>query len=507
MKKLLKKTGTAIAVAAMASTAFMPVQADEAELIEKLPSFIEDAFNQIDLRHGISIAVVHEDRIVYSGAFGNADIKSGISATPDTSFYIASSTKPFTGLAALLLANEGILSLDKSLAAYFPEVQFDPALMADQITIPHLIAHTHGLDNDPIAFAAAYSGNHTPESLLEMLRQSKVNEKAPFGTYEYTNLGYNIFSMIIERETGKPWQDVLAELVFKPLNTVRTSSYMSDAKTHNWPLARPYLFAGKDRDEAIYLVKKDNTMHAAGGMIASAPDLANFVITQLNEGRLGSQQVFPAEVIAESQKAIASFEEKRGPYTSNGYGMGWNIGTFEGEPLLRHFGGFAGSNAHISYMPQHDLGVVILMNEGQVAQSLGASIAGYAYDMMRDKEGVDEARRTEVATLAERVKGARVRIAQHQEELAQRTWEMSHAFEAYAGSYSNPLYGTITINQKGPEQLEVMLGNMHAVATPFNKPDSLRLELVPGRGRGLIFSVNKTGVEGLTYDGITYSRD
>jgi len=507
MKNLLGKTTKSLIAVTLAATAFMPAMADEKQLIEQLPTFIADAFDQLDLRHGISIAVIKGDKTVYSGAFGYADIKADIKATDDTSFYIASSTKPFTGLAAVLLAEKGKLDLNKSLAAFFPEVNFDPSLKADQITIRHLLAHTHGLNNNPIAFAAAYSGNHTPDSMLEMLKHTTGSKKAPFGTYDYTNLGYNIFSMILERELGKPWQDILAEEIFSPIEMSRTSSYMSDVQKGGWQLAKPYSFAGPDRDEALYLVKKDNTMHAAGGMIASARDLARFIQAQLSEGRVDGKQIIPAAAIRTAHTKIADFEQNRGSYNRTGYAMGWQLGTFEGESLMHHFGGFAGSSAHISFMPEHNLGLVILMNEGQVAQPLGVTIAGYVYDMMRDKEGVDTARRGEITTLAERLTGARKNIEASILSRANRKWTMSHPFALYAGTYSNPLYGTVTIIEVTPEKLEVQLGNMHAVATPYKKPNSLRLEMVPGQGEVVTFAVNETSVESLTYDGATFIRD
>ncbi len=288
MKTFLKNT--LICTATAMAFAVLPAHADEAELKAKLPAFIEDAFDQLGLAHGAGIAVIEGDRIVYEGGFGFADAKGGIKATADTSFYIASSTKSFTGLAALLLANKDKLDLDKSLAAWFPEISFDPALKADQITIRHLLSHTHGIVNDPIAYSAAYTGLHTPETNLKRLKDStQVNTEAPLGTYDYTNLGYNIFSMILEREFGKPWQDILAEEVFAPAGMTRTSAYFSDAAKKGWSLALPYGVTGKDIREPLYLTKQDNTMHAAGGMIASAHDIARFVQAQLSNGRIDGE--------------------------------------------------------------------------------------------------------------------------------------------------------------------------------------------------------------------------
>lgn len=482
-------------------------QADEAELKAKLPAFVADAFAQLNLQHGAGVAIVEGDRVVYAGGFGYANAKGGIKATKDTSFYIASSTKPITGLAALALAEKGQLDLNKSLADWFPEVEFDPATKADQITIRHLLSHSHGLSNDPIAYSVAYTGNHTPAWNLERLKHTTANEKAPFGTYDYSNLGYNIFSMILEREFGKPWQDVLAEQVFKPAGMSHSSAYMSDAAKNGWTVALPYGFAVDDPREPFYLSKKDNTMHAAGGVIASASDIARFIQAQLSEGRIDGKQVFPANRVKEAHESLVAFEQSRGAIVREGYGFGWISGTFEGEQFLHHFGGFAGASAHISLLPEHDLGVVILMNEGQASQPLSRLIAGYAYDMMRDKEGVDAARREELAKFIETANGHRTRIKGHYAKLKERTWDLSRPFADYAGQFTHPLYGTLSVAHNGGDQLEVAFGNMHAVAVPYGEPDTIRLELVPGSGTGLRFDVTENGVPSLFYEGVTFTRD
>jgi len=507
MNKFLKRTAKTLIAAGLLASSAIPAWAGDKELKEQFPSFIQDAMVELGLESGLSIAVVKGDEIVYLGTFGYADIQQDLKVTESTSFYIASSTKSFTGLAALILAEKGKLDLDKNLAAYFPEVNFDPKLNADQITVRHLLAHTHGLENSPIVTATAYTGNHTPEKLLEMLNHTTANEKAPMGTYGYSNLGYNIFSMILEREFGKAWQDILAEEVFNPAGMTRTSSYMSDGKKDGWQIARPYGYAAETPRKALYLSKKDNTMHAAGGMIATAPDLARFVQAQLNKGQIDGEQVFPEHLIAEAHKSLATFEEKRSHYMRTGYGMGWVLGTFEGETLISHFGGFAGAHSHVSMLPDHGLGLIVLANEGRASQGLAALIAGYVYDTMRDKEGVDTQRRTELEALVGRANGFKARVAQNQEDRASRTWSLSHAFKTYAGTYSNALYGTISIDHIGPEELKVSLGNMYAVATPYTEQDSIRLEMVPGTGTVIRFVVDENGTTALTYDGAVYSRD
>jgi CubicO group peptidase (beta-lactamase class C family) len=260
---------------------------------------------KMSAKYGMAITVVKDDRTIYEGCFGPADAENNIPVTPETDFYIASSTKSFTALATLILANQGKIDLNRAPASYFSEIDFAPELKADSVTIYHLLTHTAGLRNDPLVFTTAYTGNHTPEKLLRILAGfTRVDARHPFHQFAYTNFGYVVISMILERELKRPWQDILAETVFKPVGMKQTSAYISDAERYSWPLALPYTQVNEEnRLERIPLVKKDNTMHAAGGMITTSEDLSRWLIVQLNQGRIDDQQVFPADLISRAQVA------------------------------------------------------------------------------------------------------------------------------------------------------------------------------------------------------------
>lgn len=506
MKTMIKRAGKTTLAACLFASFALPAAADVSELKEKLPAFIEHATSELGIINGFSVAVIDGNETVYEAGFGYADIENSIPVTTDTSFYIASTTKAFTGLTALLLADRGLIDLDKTLDAYFPEIDFKPELQADKITIRALLAHFHGLKSKAMVMATAYSGNHTPEVLLEIIKHLDVKADAPLGTYDYSNVGYNIFSVILEREFGKAWQDILAEEVFRPAGMTRTSAYMSDGTLNSWKIARPYDYGNETPRKALYLTKQDNTMHAAGGMIASAPDLARFIQAQLSEGKIGNQQVFPGHLIMEAQKSLVSFEQKRGPFVRTGYGMGLRLSTFEGQKFISHFGGFAGSFSHMSFMPEHGLGLVILANEARASQLLSHLLAGYIYDTMRGIEDVDEKRRVELVDLKERSERFKKRRADERAEQASRTWALSRNPEAYVGDYHHPLYGSLYVDLDADGKIITHFGNMHSPTQPYTDTDSLRVELVPGTGEIIQFLLDGTNIQALTYDGVTFTR-
>lgn len=468
-----------------------PVPSDSAAAFAAvMDAFVAETLDDLGAVPGVAVAVVKGGEIVYERGFGDADREAGVMVTPQTPFYIASATKPFTALATVLLDRQGALDLDASLQALFPDVTFAPEVRADAVTVRHLLSHTHGLENAPIGFRAAFTGEHTPETMRTLLALSEPNEEAPLGTFDYTNVGYNILSLRLDELDGGPWQDLLDRLLFEPLGMDHTTAWASEAA--RWAPARPYHPLGDDGPTRIYLEKTDATMQAAGGMYASAYDLARWLLVHLNNGRLDGRQVIPADAIAETHQPVGETDGRFGPFSREGYGLGWYVGRYDGAPMLHHFGGFAGAHAHTSFLPEHDLGVVILANESFVGGRLVPLLASFAYDWWRGTPDVLTAytaqRDALVAGARQAMDGARAEAA----ERARRKWTLSEPFDAYAGTYVSDRYGTLTVAVEG-ETPVLRLGNLRAEATPFTDPETMRVTFVPPRGEVVAFELDDAG--------------
>ncbi|HLT46393.1 MAG TPA: serine hydrolase, partial [Rubricoccaceae bacterium] len=469
-----------------------------------MDAFVSETLEALGAVPGLAVAVVRGDEVVYLRGFGLADREAGAEVTPDTPFYIASATKPFTALAAVLLDRQGALDLDASLASLFPDVAFVPEVGADSVTVRHLLSHTHGLDNDPIVFRAAFSGEHTPETMRALLAETAPNEDAPPGTFRYTNVGYNILSLRLDALAGGPWQDLLDALLFEPLGMDHTTAYASEAA--RWSPAAPYHPFGEDGPERIYLQKTDATMQAAGGMYASARDLARWLLVHLNGGRLDGRQVLPAAALAEAHRPVAEVDDRYGPFERRGYGLGWYTGPYDGEPVLHHFGGFAGAHAHLSFMPERGLGVVVLANESIVAGRLVPMIAAFAYDWWRGEPDVVALYTAQRDALVAGFRQARDGALEEAAERARRKWTLSLPFEAYAGTYVSPLYGTLTVAVEG-EAPVLRIGNLWAEATPFTEPETMRVTFVPPQGEVVAFELDAAGRPARArYHGVVFER-
>ena len=465
---------------------------------------IEYAFSEVGSIPGVSMSVVKDGKTVFEKGFGYANMETKLKMKENTSFYIASCTKAFTALLAAVLDKEGVISLDVSLASFFPKIKFDPALKADEIAVKSLLTHTSGLSNGPIGFRVAYSGEHTHEQLVQLLSASKPN-KAGKGNYQYTNVGYNIYALIVQEVTGKSWQQLLQTKVFQPLGMKRTTAFMSKADKGNWPMALPYIGLDRDQYQAVYLLKKDNTMQSAGGLITTAADLGRWVNMQIQLGKVNGKQVFPKEIIQAAQTPLAACDEKRGVFEAEGYGYGWLVGAFQEQKAVWHSGGFPGYLSVMSFLPEKKIGVNVLINEPSAGFRLMYLLAAFSYDWWLSEKDVLPQYKDEVKAMATQIHKRQKRVAEHRKELAERTWQLTHSFSHYSGTYKNDHYGTITIKGE-KDQLAVAMGNMHCVATPYTKANTARVELVPGSGEILRFEMEGDKIIGLISDGDLFKK-
>jgi len=476
------------------ATDFSPVEKliNETKAVTNLPS-------------GTAIAVVKDNKIIYQGYFGYADIANQKQVDENTSFYIASITKPYFALSMLLKEKQGQLSEKSNLQALFPTSRFS-GFDANKVNVKQLLSHTMGIDNEPLVMATAYTGLHDAKVRQRLVDKSYTNDKFPLGRFDYSNVGYNILSVWSEKADQNPWQDMLKQTVLTPLQTSHSSAYISDANNKSWQLAKPYsIFKGKDKP--LYLEKQDNTMHAAGGMISSAKDMANFLMVQLNKGMLNGKQVFPSDIIAKSQQQVAEVDSSYGDFKREGYAWGWYIGPYMNETMYHHFGGYAGTHSHLSFMPEKGFGVVILNNEDMLSSNLTAAIVKSIYATLLNKpEAIDEAKAMAIA-VQRKVAKLPAHLKQLQEKMALRQWQLSLAKSEYQGSYQHPEYGQVDINHNEHDQLIVSWGQTHAIATAFTKPETMRVELIPNNGEVIAFQLEDGKVTGFTYKKAKFDKN
>ncbi len=450
----------------------VPAQSDRQE---ELRTAARSVFEDLDVAPGLAVAVVSADAVLFSEGFGYADVEAGRPVTPDTIFYIASTTKVFTGLVAASLHTEGRIDLDRSLGSYLPEARFATGIDPESVSIRDLLTHTHGIENrGPVTFRFAFSGEYTDGELLELLQ---YHPPAPTGkAFRYGNIGYNLAGLVIEEVTSLDWKAEVAARLLKPLGMQSTSAIVTTAPKERMAAAYRLLPIGYER---IELNKGDPSMHAAGGLLSTLSDMSRLLQAILNRGRLNEQQVFSEAALAEATKPWVARSGSAGEVDITGYGLGWNVGTFGGETSLHAFGSFPGFQSHLSLLPEQGIGVIVLANTalGGLAANVIALRAYGIFGALPDEPGRVE---DVIAKAEDRATALRLRVAEDRARRAGRVQLLPEPFAAYVGTYENPLLGRIGIEAEGGGLAARMGVSRSAVEIYDGSAHAIRVELAGG---------------------------
>lgn len=495
----------ALTVAAVLLAAAPPAVAgpDVARFRTDTDAFIRRAMDRIGVVPGLAIAVVDGDESVLTEGYGVADLSTGAPVDADTRFYIASSTKSFTALAVATMAERGDVDLEAPLATWSTAPGL-PADLAARVSLTDLLSHRSGLDNSPMSFRAAMSGEHTPAVMQRLIAATVARDDTPHGTFRYSNAGYNLATTLLEARDGRDWRVVVRDEVLGPIGMADTTGWVSGARTGG-VVAAGHLGHSADGPVRSPLQKVDATMRSAGGLVSTADDMARWLEVQINDGVLDGRRVFPAGLVASTHQPLATSGGSFGPYTRESYGLGWQIGHYGDDVLIHHFGNFAGSRAHVSFMPARRLGVVVMVNEDAVAGDLADLIANYVYDWHAGRPDLEAAYDAALGDLVDRRDLARASIARQQAERGARPWMLARPVVAYAGTYESPLMGSVQVAERDGA-LVVSVGVMEAVAEPFTRPESIRVELAPLQGQVMLFSADGETPDSLEFLGETFTR-
>ena len=295
-------------------------------------------------RNGVpsaSIAIVRGGRIVYAKAYGK---QSETIATPraDAPYQIASISKQFTAAAILLLEDEGKLSLDDTVAKWIPGITD-----GDKITIRQLLSHTSGLqDYWPQDYSfAAMEKPVTPQEIVDRWAKKPL-DFAPGTQWQYSNTGYVVAGMIVEKAAGKPLLTYLQDKVFKPLGMKAIDQDLAIGK--GYPQGYHRYALGPVRVEKP---AARGWLFAAGELAMSASDLAKWDIARMDRAMLTPEDW-------KTQETPVLLTNGR----STNYGLGVFSGTAKGRKYVEHTGEAVGFLSENVVFPDNKAAVVVLVN-------------------------------------------------------------------------------------------------------------------------------------------------
>lgn len=476
------------------------------KFIAEFDTYIREVLKNTDIP-AIGISILSGGKPVFIKTYGYANKEAGIKADNNTLFYIASSTKSFTALAAALLDKEGKIRLDEPMDKYMGSLKFRNPVPAGQITIKHLLTHTAGLTNEALGFRMAFSGDIKDNEIDHVFTGAMTYTDTMFNKYNYDNLGYNIYAVLLRNYLKHNWKDVLATKIFRPLGMNHTTSYMSEAVKKGWHVAAPYQAIGNNGAVLTNLPKQDNNLQSAGGIFSSPNDLAKWIEVNMNKGKIDGRQVFAKEIIEKCQVGYATVERTMQPFTgSSRYGLGWIIGDYKKEKVIYHFGGFPGYSGHISFMPDKKIGVAITTNESIMGSRVATVLATFAYDWWLNEHGMDTIYEKKKNELKQMYEGYKRASAKDIEVKSKRPSKLSLPLTDYTGEFTNEFCGTIRIFVK-EAVLHAAIGNMQSSGTHFTQEETIRVELIPGSGQVIKFIKDeRNSITKLVYNNFEFSR-
>jgi CubicO group peptidase (beta-lactamase class C family) len=349
------------------------------DFAEKMESKISSIYTENELYGNVIIAIVDEDGLLYSYSM-DREIFDGKNSNfdNDTPFYIASSTKSFTGTLLKILEKDGLINLDNPISEYIPDLNYNDSVDTKNISIKSLLNHTHGTFSTRMTWKTAFLGyNNGNNELINDLNTDFLYD--PSGNFRYSNVGPIISSIAIENVTGNSWKSEMKEHIFKPLNMTNTSAFVSDYKAND---ILPSITVSKKQgiiESNFY--KQDITMHASGGIISTVNDLSKWLSANIRK----DNNLIKGDSWSELMNSTTAQDKTYYTYHRSGYSLGWDIAEYQNEKILTRFGGLAGISFHISFMPEKNIGVIAFTNDNR-AYLLPHLIANYGYNIINSQQ-------------------------------------------------------------------------------------------------------------------------
>lgn len=308
----------------------------------------------------LAMAIVEDGKVVSLQAWGVVDSKTLEPATVDTSFRVASLSKAFAGTLTALLVREGAMSWDAPITGQLPAFRLQDMQGAQRLTVRDLLAHRVGLAYN--TYDRDLEADQPYPLLAEKLSEAPLT-CSPGECYAYQNIAFSLVGDLVFAATGDFYDHQVAKRLFHPLGMYGATYGRAELEASaSW--ARPHVRTG---GTWVPVRPKENYYRVppAAGVNASIRDMAQWLIAQMGH----RPDVLPPEVLAEVRTPIVETpSEIRGTgwrgerLRAAHYGLGWRIYDYSGHTLVFHAGAVQGYRALAAFLPDRDLGIVVLWN-------------------------------------------------------------------------------------------------------------------------------------------------
>jgi CubicO group peptidase (beta-lactamase class C family) len=405
---------------------------------QKLDGF--DAFARqalIDWKcDGFAIAVVQDGKVILSKGYGLRNMKQNLPVTEKTLFAIGSATKSFTVTAMGALVDQGKLDWDKPVRDYLPDFKMWDPFATERMTPRDLVTHRSGLPRHDLMW---YNSPFSREELFSRLRYLEPNKDFRT-TFQYQNLMFMTAGYLAGHVAGTTWEDLINRTIFTPLGMTGSNFSVADSqRSSDYSLGYQVV-----NDVVVDMPFRNiNAIGPAGSINSNIEDMTKYVMMHLAKGK-GVVSATNEMQMMTPQMAIAapSPDKELGDLA---YGMGFFVTSYRGHKFVHHGGNIDGFSALVAFLPQDNIGLVILTNQN--GSALPAIVAYNVWDRLLGLDPIDWTAR--VKKQREMTKASEA-AAKQKGYTTQRTGTRpSHELAEYAGEYEHPGYGTLRIEQSG----------------------------------------------------------
>jgi CubicO group peptidase (beta-lactamase class C family) len=333
---------------------------DIKQLAPKLESEVQRTMQEGQIPSA-AVALVHEDRIIWTGAFGYSNLWARTPAVPETVYLIGSTFKTMSMYALLQQMEERKFKLDDRVNDYLEDFKIQEENASNPVTFRHLLTHTSGLPGDfgphPVW------GDTIPPPLKDYLSKHLIVKNPPLTKLVYSNMAFTLIAYLVEKFSGIDYKKYIQENIFDPVEMEDTAFFPKGHMEEK--LAIPYLFNKKTGSQVPATRLKANVW-PAGIVYGTVINQARWLITNLNRGVDKGNRVISEETFKEVM--TRQYEKFKGPISdgwlneTTGFGLTWWISEREDEIVFSHSGSVPGYTAFLVGNLDQKTGFAILTN-------------------------------------------------------------------------------------------------------------------------------------------------
>jgi CubicO group peptidase (beta-lactamase class C family) len=417
---------------------------------------------------GLAIGIIQDGRPVLLKGYGFRDLERKLPVTPRTLMAIGSNSKSFTVVLMGMLADSGKLDWDKPVRDYLPDFQLHDEFASREMTPRDLVTHRSGLPRHDLLW---YGGSLGREELYRRLKYLEPN--ASFRSrWQYQNLMFMTAGYLVEKRTGRSWDDLIRERLFTPLGMARSNTTVRElpasddaALAYEWrpcptehaaatvaPPAPGGAAAPGTAECGLVKVPYRNldAIAPAGAINSSVDEMLHYVQFHIDSGRYNGRHILSQENevrMQTPQMLIGTQDIWPDEFGVAAYGLGLAVTVYRGHKLVQHGGGIDGFISQMSWLPKERIGVVVLTNMSG-NNPVPNMVTENVLDRLLSLPAIDwaaRARKQQQDAEAQQKKQRDERAAARKPNTTP-----SHELAAYAGTYEHPGYGRVTVRANGP---------------------------------------------------------